>query len=173
MTSSEPRVNPVDRSGQARTLVTGVRRYTRRMRDFNVTTPIEVTFRDVDAMGHVNNAVYLTWFECGRIGYWKAIVGDDANYADVPFVLARTEIDFLLPTFAGERLVVGTRVTRLGNRSFEMTYRIERRSDGAAVAEGTSVQVMYDYAARTSMPMPGDFRAALLRIDGDSLPAAP
>ena len=77
MTSGEPRANPGDRSGQTRTLVTGVRRYTRRMRDFNVTVPIEVTFRDVDAMGHVNNAVYLTWFECGRIGYWKAIVGDD------------------------------------------------------------------------------------------------
>ncbi|NKB87304.1 MAG: acyl-CoA thioesterase [Acidobacteria bacterium] len=143
------------------------------MEDFSVTVPGEVTFRDVDAMGHANNAVYLTWFECGRIGYWKAIEGEAANYADVPFVLARTEIDFVLPTYAGERLVVGTRVTRLGNRSFDMAYRIERRQDGALIASGTSVQVMYDYSARASMPMPEEFRATVIRIEGHGLLARP
>jgi acyl-CoA thioester hydrolase len=139
------------------------------MEGFNVTVPIGVTFRDVDAMGHTNNAVYLTWFECGRIGYWKAIRGADADYADVPFVLARTEIDFVQPTFVGERLEVGTRVMRLGTRSFEMAYRIERVADGALVAQGVSVQVMYDYAARTSIPMAEEFREALVRIDGEQL----
>jgi acyl-CoA thioester hydrolase len=139
------------------------------MDGFNVTVPIAVTFRDVDAMGHTNNAVYLTWFECGRIGYWKAIRGDHANYADVPFVLARTEIDFLAPTFAGEHLSVGTRVTRLGTRSFDMQYRIERRDDGLLVARGHSVQVMYDYGARTTTPMEPEFRAALIAIEGGSI----
>ncbi len=139
------------------------------MEEFNVTVPVGVTFRDVDAMGHANNAVYLTWFECGRIGYWQTMYGDDASYVDVPFVLARTEIDFLLPTFAGQRLTIGARVTRLGTRSFNMAYRIVRADDGAIVAEGSSVQVMYDYAARRSMPMSDEFRAALARIDGDDL----
>ncbi len=142
------------------------------MEGFNVSVPIDVTFRDVDAMGHTNNAVYLTWFECGRIGYWKAIRGDDANYVDVPFVLARTEIDFVAPTFAGERLEVGARVVRLGNRSFDMAYRIVRQSDGELVARGVSVQVMYDYAAKASTSMPGEFRDALIRIDGEELCAA-
>jgi len=139
------------------------------MESFNVTVQVEVTFRDVDAMGHANNAVYLTWFECGRIGYWKAMRGDDADYVKVPFVLARTEIDFLAPTFTGQRLTVGARVTRLGGRSFNMAYRIEREADGTIVAEGSSVQVMYDYAARRSMPMPDEFRDTLVRIDGEAL----
>ena len=139
------------------------------MEGFNVTVPVGVTFRDVDAMGHANNAVYLTWFECARIGYWKAMRGEDADYVKVPFVLARTEIDFRSPTFAGERLTVGTRVTRLGRRSFDMTYRIVRQIDGAIVAEGNSVQVMYDYAARQSVPMSGEFRETLVRIDGEAL----
>ncbi len=139
------------------------------MESFNVTVQVEVTFRDVDAMGHANNAVYLTWFECGRIGYWKAMRGDDADYVKVPFVLARTEIDFLAPTFTGQRLTVGARVTRLGDRSFNMAYRIAREADGVIVAEGSSVQVMYDYTARRSMPMPDEFRATIVRIDGEEL----
>ena len=139
------------------------------MDSFNVTVPVEVTFRDVDAMGHTNNAVYLTWFECGRIGYWKAMRGSDADYVKVPFVLARTEIDFLAPTFVGQRLTVGARVSRLGERSFNMAYGITRESDGVVVAAGTSVQVMYDYEVRRSMPMPDEFRRTLVRIDGEAL----
>jgi len=139
------------------------------MQGFNVIVPIEVTFRDIDAMGHTNNAVYLTWFECGRIGYWKAMRGVDADYVDVPFVLARTEIDFVAPTFAGERLRVGTRVTRLGTSSFDMEYRIERRADDLLVARGTSVQVMYDYADKAVLPMPVEFQATLNKIEGGTL----
>jgi len=139
------------------------------MQGFNVTVPVGVRFRDVDAMGHANNAVYLTWFECGRIGYWQAMRGDDADYVEVPFVLARTEIDFLAPTFTGQRLTVGVRVTRLGTRSFDMAYRIAREDDGTIVAEGSSVQVMYDYATRRSMPMSDEFRDTIVRIDGAAL----
>ena len=66
------------------------------MQGFKVVVLIEVTFRDTDAMRHANNAVYLTWFENGRIGYWRAMTephGEQADYAAVPFVLARAEIE--------------------------------------------------------------------------------
>lgn len=139
------------------------------MDEFRVTVPVEVTFRDIDAMGHANNAVYLTWFECGRIGYWKAMQGDEADYADIPFILARTEIDFRQSAMSGETLHVGCRVTRMGTRSFDMAYRIERARDGRLMAEGTSVQVFYDYAGRTSAPISDEFRAAVLRVDGDTV----
>jgi len=140
--------------------------YTPGMDGFNIVVPIEVAFRDVDAMGHTNNAVYLTWFENGRVALWRAITRDEhSDYARVPFVLARAEIDFRAPTFVGERLRLGIRTTRIGGRSFESRYRIERDADGELVAEGTSVQVMYDYRERRSMAMPDDFRARLAEID--------
>ena len=139
------------------------------MNEFKVTVPVEVTFRDIDAMGHANNAVYLTWFECGRIGYWKAMQGAEADYADIPFILARTEIDFRRSAISGETLQVGCRVTRIGSSSFDMAYRITRARDGELMAEGTSVQVFYDYATRTSAPISDEFRAAIVRIDGDTL----
>jgi acyl-CoA thioester hydrolase len=140
------------------------------MEGFNVVVPIEVTFRDTDAMRHANNAVYLTWFENGRIGYWRAILepsGEEADYAEVPFVLARAEIDFRAPAFVGERLELGVRLSRIGSRSFDFRYRLERTADGAVLAEGTTVQVMYDYRQGCSIDMPPGFRARLIEIDGE------
>ena len=139
------------------------------MHGFNVVVPIDVSFRDIDAMGHANNACYLTWFENGRIGYWREMAGEDADYTEVPFVLARAEIDFRSPAFVGDRLSLGVRAVRLGNRSFEFAYRLLRDRDDGLMAQGTSVQVMYDYSKRVSMPMPDDFRRRIEAIDGEHL----
>lgn len=137
------------------------------MDGFSIVIPIEVTFRDTDAMGHANNAVYLTWFENGRIALWRSIAGDDrADYADVPFVLGRAEVDFRAPAFVGQKLRLGIRTSRIGNRSFDSEYRLERETDGGLVAEGRTVQVMFDYRRQESMPMPDDFRRRLAELDG-------
>lgn len=138
------------------------------MDGYAVVIPIEVTFRDTDAMGHANNAVYLTWFENGRIGYWRAMQRDTgADYAAVPFVLAHAMIDFRAPAHVGEKLSLGVRLSRLGGRSFDFVYRLVRDADATVLAEGHTVQVMYDYRAATSVPMPDVFRAQLIAIDGD------
>lgn len=138
------------------------------MNGFRVVIPIEVTFRDTDAMAHANNAVYLTWFENGRIGYWRAMQDDTrADYAAVPFVLAHATIDFRAPAHVGERLSLGVRLSRIGNRSFDFVYRLERDADGMVLAEGHTVQVMYDRRAAASIPMPDEFRRQLMAIDGD------
>jgi acyl-CoA thioester hydrolase len=140
------------------------------MDGFNVVVPIEVTFRDTDAMRHANNAVYLTWFENGRIGYWRAMTephGESADYAAVPFVLARAEIDFRAPAFVGDRLELGVRLSRLGSRSFDFDYRLVRPADGTVLAVGSTVQVMYDYRQGSSIDMPTEFRARLVEIDGE------
>ena len=137
------------------------------MEGFNVVVPVEVTFRDTDAMGHANNAVYLTWFENGRIGYWRRMDGEGADYAAVPYVLARAEVDFRAPAHVGERLQLGVRLARIGGRSFDFRYRLERAKDGVLLAEGHTVQVMYDYRAARSIDMPADFRRRLIAIDGE------
>ena len=142
--------------------------------EFKVLVPIEVSFRDTDAIRHANNAVYLTYFENGRMGYCRRLVDVaaagtyDPDYASVPFVLARPEIDFRLAAHVGDRLTLGVRAGRLGTRSFDFAYRLVRDDDAALIAEGMTVQVMYDYVAEASMPMPAEFRAGLLAIEGDA-----
>jgi acyl-CoA thioester hydrolase len=137
------------------------------MEGFRVVVPLRPRFRDTDAMGHVNNAVYLTYFEVARTEYWRALTGSE-RYQSVPFILAHTTIDFRSPTLVHEALEVGIRVTRVGRSSFECVYRVEEATTRRLVCDGRSVQVIYDYAKGASYPVPDDLRARLHAFEGDS-----
>jgi acyl-CoA thioester hydrolase len=136
------------------------------MEGFKVVTPLVPRFRDTDAMGHLNNAVYVTYFEVARTAYWKALTGD-RDYQKVPFILAHTTIDFRSPAFVHETLLVGIRVARIGRSSFECAYRVAEEATDRLVCEGRSVQVIFDYEKNASYPMPGDLRAKVRAFEGD------
>jgi len=136
------------------------------MNGFKVVTPLTPRFRDTDAMGHLNNAVYVTYFEMARTAYWLALTGD-RDYQKVPFILAHTTIDFRSPAFVFETLLVGIRVVRLGNRSFEFAYRVAEEQTDRLVCDGRSVQVIFDYAKGESFPMPGDLKAKVRAFEGN------
>jgi len=136
------------------------------MQGFKVVTPLTPRFRDTDAMGHLNNAVYVTYFEVARTAYWRALTGD-LDYQKVPFILAHTTIDFRSPAFVFETLLVGIRVVRLGNRSFEFAYRVAEEASDRLVCDGRSVQVIFDYAKGESFPMPGELKANVRAFEGD------
>ena len=128
--------------------------------------PLRPRFRDTDAMGHLNNAVYVTYFEIARGEYWRALTRE-SNYQRVPFILAHTTIDFRSPAFVHETLRVGIRVVRLGNRSFEFTYRVAEETADRLVCDGRSVQVIFDYAKGESFPMPADLKAKVRAFEGN------
>ena len=109
-----------------------------------------VRFRDCDAMGHVNNAVYSTYLEEARIG----VLGDL-----VDFILARVEIDFRSELRMGEEVEVRTRCSRVGTKSFDLEHVIA--ADGRVVAEAKSVLVSYDYGKGASVPVPAELRHRL------------
>ncbi len=137
------------------------------MDEVRLWVPIEPRFRDTDAMGHLNNAVYVTYFEVARAAYWRAMT-KDANYQRVPFILAHTTIDFRSPAFVHEKLEVGIRIARLGTKSFECVYRIEEKDSRRLVCEGRSVQVIFDYEKNESYPMPDGLRTAVRAFEGRS-----
>ena len=136
------------------------------MNGYRVVTPLVPRFRDTDAMGHLNNAVYVTYFEVARTAYWRALTGDK-DYQKVPFILAHTTIDFRSPAFVHETLLVGIRVSRLGTKSFECAYRVEDEATGRLVCEGRSVQVIFDYAKDRSYPIPEELRAKVRSFEGN------
>jgi acyl-CoA thioester hydrolase len=109
-----------------------------------------VRFRDCDAMGHVNNAVFSTYLEQARIG----VLGGLAE-----FILARVEIDFRSELRAGEEVEIRSRCGRIGTKSFDLEH--ELRSDGRVVAEAKSVLVAYDYATGSSVPLTEALKARL------------
>ena len=129
------------------------------MEGYRFVLPREVEFRDIDAAGHVNNAVYLTYLETARIRYLVEVLG--AGFAnEIALILARIAVDFRSPAQFPEALEVGARVTRLGTTSFDMEHEI-RGGDGRLVLEATSVLVAYDYEANAPMPVPERWRTRL------------
>ena len=132
---------------------------------FKLSVPIEVRFRDTDAMGHMNNAVFLTFLEVARAHYWKFLFGTK-DYKDVGFILARAEVDYRSPAYCGETLMVGLRTEKLGESSFTMRYQIRERDLGRKIADAGTVLVMYDYAARKKTTIPKTIREAIQRCEG-------
>lgn len=131
---------------------------------FPVHCPIEVRFRDCDMMGHVNNAVYLTYLEIARFAYWKA-AGLDRVAGEISYILARVEIDYRAQAEVGEVLDVGVGVTGIGRSSFTMAFEI-RNPAGRLIAAAKSVQVTYDYRAGASVPVPDAVRARIAEFEG-------
>jgi acyl-CoA thioester hydrolase len=109
-----------------------------------------VRFRDCDAMGHVNNAVFSTYLEEARIGVLGGLT---------PFILARVEIDFRSQLRAGEQIEIATRCARIGTKSFDLEHQI--RADGRVVADARSVLVGYDYGTGQSVPLSDELKRRL------------
>jgi acyl-CoA thioester hydrolase len=124
---------------------------------------LEVRFRDCDPMGHVNNAVYLTYLEQARFAHWRALwgFGGEGPRTDEPgVILARAEIDYHRPARYGDQLEVRISVASIGRSSFTYEYEVIDQSS-MVVADARTVQVMYDYASGRPVPIPDGIRALL------------
>lgn len=130
---------------------------------------IDVVFRDVDAMGHVNHAVYFTYMETARIRYLTELFGV-SELRKLPVIVGEASCSYKSPAFFGEKLILGLGISRFGTKSFDLLYRIET-DDGRLVAIGKTVQVMYDYDAERTIAVPADLRERVAARQGAWEPA--
>lgn len=117
-----------------------------------------VRFRDLDALGHVNNAVYLTYLESARFAFLQHLGAVD-TLEDLNIILARIEIDFRAPVGFGEEVEIAVRTSRFGTKSFDLGY--ELRVSGKLVAEAKSVLVAYDYGTGETVELPDEWKEKL------------
>ena len=137
-----------------------------------VTIELPVQWGEQDAFGHVNNVVYLRWFESVRIAYFERC-GVLEGLPETGPIQARQEIDYRLPLRYPDRVLVSTTVTRLGNSSFTMGLRLRSHAHERAIAaEGVAVVVMMDYRSGRKISLTGDLRKriAALEASGPDLP---
>lgn len=136
---------------------------------------LEVAFRDIDAMGHVNNAVFFAYYEMVRIKYLGEIMEDSGllstELLDLPLILVEASCIYKSPALLTELLRIGTGISRFGTKSFDMLYRVEGE-DGRLIAYGRTVQVMYDYVARSAFPIPDELKRYVTTYQGDWVPPA-
>jgi acyl-CoA thioester hydrolase len=145
--------------------------------DFPHRMVIDTRFGDTDAMGHVNNARFLTYCESARIAYWEAATGEPVGLpthgAEESLILADIHVSFRTPAFFGETLIVETRVGRIGRSSFTLEHRITAESSvrGPArlVATAEAVQVLYDYATARPRAIPDRTLGQLEGYEGRKL----
>jgi acyl-CoA thioester hydrolase len=120
---------------------------------------VSVRFRDCDAMGHVNHAVYFTYLEQCRLTFWRELTGWPSPHTRV--ILARAECDYRAPAHFGDELEVRLNVDEIGRSSFVLVYEIADVKDDRLIAAGKTVMVSYDYDAGKAVPLPAETRALL------------
>jgi acyl-CoA thioester hydrolase len=145
------------------------RSYHARMDGYRYVYTQEVAFRDLDAFGHVNNGVYLTYIENARIGYARDVIGIE-SLEGLLMIVASVKIDFRSRANLGDTLEVGARTTRVGTKSFDLEHEI-RAQDGRVVVEAQTTLVAFDYDADQTMPIPPEWRARIENYESRSAAA--
>ena len=117
--------------------------------------PVEVRFNDIDGMGHVNNALFLTYLEHCRMRFFTEEAGSKSE-RDFPFILAHAAIDYRSPLKIGHSPVVKMWTSRIGGKSWDFDYEIKDKKTGVVYATAKTVQVAYDYQLEKSDVLGGD-----------------
>lgn len=123
---------------------------------------LKVRFSDCDMMQHVNNAVYLNYFEEARIHYFRQILGIDWDWKREGILLRKNELEYLKPVFLHDPVEISVYLKHLGDKSFTLTYEVRVNQDLRTT--GTSVLVCFDSQVMRSIPIPAKMRDGLNRI---------
>jgi acyl-CoA thioester hydrolase len=139
-------------------------------------THLEIRYGDLDPYGHVNNAVYLEFFEKVRICYWRVLAGtagiEKLEAGDVPgarYVIAETTVRYKAPIFFEDTLHGAARMRTVGNRSYTMDFELrtgETFEEGILAAEGSAAHVFFDPVENAVRPRPDWFLPNVARLEG-------
>lgn len=129
---------------------------------YRYVTPMTIRYNDMDTLGHVNNAVYLTYFEQARVNYFRDLTLWTGEASEFGLILAKATCEYKLPLRMDDGTVnIWTRCSRIGNKSFEMAHLITR-ADESIAATGHTVMVAFDYVHNQTVAIPSAWRQSLI-----------
>jgi len=123
---------------------------------------IQVRFADLDVMGHVNNAVYLSYFEMTRVHYFKQLVGSNWDWRKEGVILVRNEIDYLKPILLNDKPEIYMSLEKIGEKSISLLYEIKVNDE--IYTKGRSVLVCFNSEQGKTIQVPKAMAEALNRI---------
>lgn len=135
--------------------------------NFRLFCPIQIRFRDTDAMGHVNNSVYLSYLEYARMEYVRKLF-KILDFAEISFILGRVEIEYLSPVLLADELAVGIRCSEIRGASFDFEYALRAGDPKRLAVVAKTTQVMYDYKTKKTLRIREDFRQKITAFEGNS-----
>ncbi len=126
-------------------------------------TQLHIRFTDIDAFGHVNNALYLTYFEEARVKYFDDVLNWGYDWTKEGVIVARAELNFIIPAHFKDEIFIYTKCSRLGTKSFDLSYQMVKFHEEKEIllADAVTVMVAFDYSSNKSIPIPDDWRTAL------------
>lgn len=129
--------------------------------EYKFELPVQLRFNDVDMFGHVNNTVYLEFFDLAKLRYFEAALGTDFAHSGFAVVVVNINCNFYSPAFLGDELVVLTRTETIGDKSLTLDQRIIDRRSGDVKCVCRTIMAGFDAATLTSAPIPDRHRAAI------------
>ena len=138
------------------------------MADFKFFHRTEVRYGDLDPQGHVNNAIYLTYFEQARVYYLiqLGLFSKDQSFMEVGVIIADIHITYHSTTHYDDPIKVGVQTTKIGNKSFTTEQCIMHAETGRVMATGTVVLVTFDYEGMKPIPVPDEWRQKISEFEG-------
>lgn len=134
--------------------------------EFHHHHPLQIRFNDIDILGHVNNTVYLSFFDTGKAHYFSDVRKGNINWQKVDTVIANVNCSYLRPIFFGDRIDVYTRCIAIGEKSFRLQQLIADSSKEIIYSICETVMVSFDPESSEARPVPADWREALCRYEG-------
>lgn len=127
---------------------------------FGSTIEIPVAWGDMDAFGHVNNAVYIRWLESGRVAYLMQLgLIEFLQQTSVSPILHSIQCRYRAAVTYPDTILVGTRVTALGVDRMTFQHRVISQRLNRVAAEGEGIIVAFDYRSGQKTPLPDELRA--------------
>lgn len=129
--------------------------------------PISVRFADLDRFNHVNNAVYLTYAEQARISYFDDVLGETIDWKEKGFILARSEVNYIIPILLHDSIIVETSCIKIGTKSIHLFYSIFKlvNNNKQEVCNGLTILVGYDYLKNESIIIPDEWKNKLIAFE--------
>lgn len=134
------------------------------MTAFKNTVAIQVRFSDVDMLGHVSNTVYQTYFDTGKTSYFDEVIGA-YDFKKEAFVGASIKIEYLKPIFMRTNIYVQSRISRIGNKSFDFEHRLVNACNGEILSTCLAVMVCFDPSTQKSIPIPSEWRTKIMAYE--------
>ena len=136
------------------------------MNPYKHKTPIQIRFKDIDKLGHVNNANHVTYFELARVDYFHAVAdqGVTIDWVNEGVILAKIEMEYKQPILLEDKVFVYTWVSKLGTKSFDMSCSIVKLENGVEVelAKGLAIIVCFNYKTNQTILIPEKWKAVMI-----------
>ena len=136
---------------------------------FHHSYPLQLRFNDIDALGHVNNSVYFTFYDLGKSRYFETVKNQSIDWRKADVVIANVNADFLSPIYSYEQVAVETCCVEIGNRSFKLLQRIINTTTGEIKGICRTIMVGFDVATGVSAPISDEWKNAIRQFEGSDL----